>query len=187
MRKFLAIVIKRGDLKRFFIIMIEVACITVVAAMRNEARLHFLMIDLDPIDRLEPAVFFNVHTTIFQIAVSSWQIYLQNVLQYVPQLLAKVMRELVLARYDLLVDLHGIMRVEWRVSRVHLVDQHAKAPPIDGLTVTLWQYYFRRQIFRRAAQSPRAAVYHLAETEIGHPDVAGILYHDILRFEISIN
>jgi len=96
------------------------------------------------------------------------------------------MRELVLARDDLLVDLHRILRVERRVSRVHLVHQHAEAPPVDRLAVTLGQYHFRRQVLRCTAQRPRAGVHHLAEAEVGHPNVAGILDHDILRLQVAI-
>lgn len=63
--------------------MIEIAGITAVTAMRNKTRLHFLVINVDPVDRMEPSVALDIHTTVLQIAVSSRQIHLQDVLQYV--------------------------------------------------------------------------------------------------------
>lgn len=89
--KFLTVLIKRGNLERDFVVMIEIASITVAGALGNEARLHFLMINLDPVNRLEPAMPLDVHTTLLHIAVSSCQIHLQNVLQYVPQFFAEMM------------------------------------------------------------------------------------------------
>lgn len=129
--------VKRGDVERDFIVLIKIASVTGVTAMGNEGRLYFLIINLDPVDRLEPAVLLDVHATVPQIAVSSRQVHLQDVLQHIPQFLAEMMCELILARDDLLVNLHRIVREERRVSRVHLVDQYAEAPPVDGLAIAL--------------------------------------------------
>jgi len=64
------------DLERYFIVRIKIAGVTRTTALGNEAGLHLLLIDLNPIDGLEPAMFLDVHATFPEIAVSPRQIHL---------------------------------------------------------------------------------------------------------------
>lgn len=54
---------------------------------------------------------------------------------------------------DLAVHLIGILIVEWRQAREHLVEQNAKRPPIDGLGVPIAEEQLGGKILRCSTES----------------------------------
>ena len=140
----LRVMILLADPQLALLVLIEIAIVTGIAARRHEARLQRLIVDLHPVGLVEPLVLLHVRRPVLQVPVSPRQVYLQQILQKILEVLVEEGRTAVLARGYLLVDLHGIVRVERRVARVHLVDEHPEAPPVDVLSVTLGQDYLRR-------------------------------------------
>lgn len=91
-----------------------------------------------------------------------------------------------LSTQNVLVDTHRIVVVEGVDTRVHLVDQHAQRPPVDGLSVTLVEDYFRCNVLGRSADGKGAAlIEHLREAEVRELEVAVVTDQQIFGLEVS--
>lgn len=87
----------------------------------------------------------------------SGQIDLEDVLDHVFQFAGKMRRKFILASDDLLVQPHGVHRVERRQTGVEFVDEDAESPPVYWLAVPFAEDYFWCQVFGSAAQRPRSS------------------------------
>jgi len=87
---------------------------------------------------------------------------------------------------DLAVDVHGVLVLEGREARQHLVDQDAQGPPVDGFSVALVQQDLRRDVLRRAANRERALRDDLREAEIDQLKIPVVSDHDVLRLQVPV-
>ena len=95
-------------------------------------------------------------------------------------------RELVITVHDFLVDSHGIVVVERRISGKHLENKDAQSPPIHIFVVTLRLDNFRRQVLRSATQSVCLVLNDFCEPKIGNFNVTFAINEQVFRFQISI-
>lgn len=143
-----------ADDELLLVVPVEIAVVPGTAAGRHEARHQRPVVDLQPVDLLEPAMPLDVHRSTLEVAEAPGQVELQEILEEVLEILAEEGGTAVLALGDLLVDLHGVLGVEGRVAGAHLVDEDAVAPPVDALAVALGQDYLGGQVLGRAAERP---------------------------------
>jgi hypothetical protein len=52
-------------------------------------------------------------------------------------ILVELLREFYFALQNILVDVHRILVSEWIDACVHLVDENAQGPPVNGLAMSL--------------------------------------------------
>ena len=75
---------------------------------------------------------------------------------------------------------------EGREAGEHFVDDAAKAPPIDGLVVSLLLNDFGGEVFRSAADGHGLFVLEVegaGEAEVGDLDVAALIKQHVFRLE----
>lgn len=87
-------------------------------------------------------------------------------------------------------DLLLVVALERALTEEHLVDEDAKGPPVDRATVALLEEDLGRHELGRAAEGGRRrAVVHafLAETVVGHLDVAVEREEDVVELEIAVD
>lgn len=88
---------------------------------------------------------------------------------------------------DLPVYVHGVLVLEGREPREHLVHQYAQRPPVHRLPVALVQQYLRRNVLRGPTDSESTLGNYFRKAEIYHLQVAVICYHDILWLQVAVN
>lgn len=91
---------------------------------------------------------------------------------------------------NLAVHLVGVLVVERRQSRQHLVQQHTQGPPIDSLGVALSMQKFGRKVFGCTAECVGLVfVLHvqLAETEVTKCDVTDVIDENVLRLQVAVD
>ena len=74
----------------------------------------------------------------------------------------------------------------WRATHQHLVQQDADGPIIRGFIVAFAQNQFGRHVLRCATQRVRAAFCLLGESEVDKLAVAGVVYENVLRLQVTV-
>ena len=74
-----------------------------------------------------------------------------------------------------------------RVAHEHLVDEHARRPPVDGLAVALGLDDLGREVLGRAAERPRAVLDQLGEAEVDDLQVALAVEQQVLGLEVAVD
>mmetsp|Transcript_14195 Transcript_14195/g.36791 ORF Transcript_14195/g.36791 Transcript_14195/m.36791 type:complete len:261 (-) Transcript_14195:1694-2476(-) len=73
---------------------------------------------------------------------------------------------------DVVVDIHRVLRLERRVPRDELKDEHAKGPPVGGTIVPLVLDDLGREVVGRAAEGVRLRLHNLGKAKVHDLDVA---------------
>ena len=72
----------------------------------------------------------------------------------------------------------------------HLVEKHAKTPPVDRKAMTIGSDNFRRQILRRAAEGVRLSIsrlLNLTQAKISQLKVSLVVKQHIFRLQVTVN
>jgi hypothetical protein len=104
---------------------------------RHVRRLQFPLEQVIEIYILEKSMCLNVFCSCLKISKSFRQVSPQQMLDQRFEVGIKTIRVLWLGIYDLLVNVHGIIVLKWRVTCEHFVHKDAEGPPVDWLSMTL--------------------------------------------------
>mmetsp|Transcript_9518 Transcript_9518/g.15582 ORF Transcript_9518/g.15582 Transcript_9518/m.15582 type:complete len:287 (+) Transcript_9518:501-1361(+) len=114
----------------------------------------------------------------------------EELLEQVLGLVADGLGDLETSGHDLLVHLLHVLRVEGGQTSEHLKHQGSKAPPVDGLSVSVSFKDLRSKVLGRSAEGGSAIVVadetFLGDTKVGHADVAIVREEQVLRLQITI-
>ena len=135
----------------------------------------------------EPRVAADVLRAVPKGAQPPRQIGREQLGDQVARLARHVPRVVDLAREDVLVERHAVLRVERRVSDEHLVDEDTARPPVDRLAVSLVEDDLRREVLGSTAQRPclDGRVDPLGKAEISHLHVAEVVEEEVLGLQVS--
>jgi hypothetical protein len=92
------------------------------------------------------------------------------------------------ARQDLFVYLEGRVVVVGREAGEHLVDEHAKGPPVNRPAVSAAQNNLRRKILRSPAKGPCHILRDdLCKAKVGNLDVSPGVKQKVLRLQVAVD
>ncbi len=142
---------------------------------------------LFPVEALEPLVFLDVVGAAFETAVALREISHQQLLDEGLGVAVKMSWEGDLASQDLLVDTHGVIVHEGRLSSHHLIQQNSQRPPINSLAVTLIQQDLWSNVFRRATQGVCFESHSFGKPKVRDLQITTFVQQQVFWLQISIN
>mmetsp|Transcript_10988 Transcript_10988/g.34677 ORF Transcript_10988/g.34677 Transcript_10988/m.34677 type:complete len:411 (+) Transcript_10988:108-1340(+) len=153
--------------------------------LHREAAAH--MDGLVPLEPAEEGVAFDVRRPIFQVAKAARDVALQQAADQAHPVCVHPLRVGDLAREDLLVCRHVILRLERRAAGQKLVEQDSERPIVCGFVVPLLEHNLRREVLGRAAERPSAVEHLLGEAKIGQLDRAIVRDEKVLKLEVAMD
>lgn len=136
-----------------FGVIVVVLCVTVIADIRHDRGLQLLVVDVLPVEGLEPSVALDVLGTVLHVPQALRAVLQRSMIRnlsspcvdthYLDKELfdevlgdgIDVTRPVDFSAQDLFVDREGVIVEKRRVPSQHFVDEDAKCPPIDGSVV----------------------------------------------------
>lgn len=100
-------------------------------------RLQLLVLDLNPVDAVEPGVLFNLGGVVSSAAHPlRWVLFQKTCTQVSRLWLQKVVVQFRIGILNVLVKLFSVLAVKGRQANQHLIDDAPERPPVSGLAVT---------------------------------------------------
>ena len=124
-------------------------------------------------------VTFQVINTIFPTSKPFVRVHSQKVSCQMFQVSGEMRRKIYPPGHNFLIDLNWMICVEWNLVRNHIVQEHAKSPPVNCFAVALAKDHLGCYPLPAAAQAPGAglASHWLGKIETGELQITLAVNH----------
>lgn len=149
-------------------------------------RLYLALLKKIPVESPEPRVLSQVS----YVLQPFFGFFLKQSLEQILQLRGPVFVEIRFPELDLFEEFAPVLGVEWRESMNEFIDERAKAPPVNCLSVAFFLDDLWSQVLWSSANRESIVFSYdvvLRQPEISDLDVPLLINQDVFRFETILN